>query len=386
MAILFSDSVGITEKYIWFVSHDGIFSKVNKLTGKLEIIHTDIQEFVDFGNTIDNILAINNKLYIVNQIGSKMLQYDIEENSFKPISIPIQFDVVNWGCFSLFEKLGDNICLLARDLSIALLYDVKQQSFSRDAKLEEMMKQQGIIESGKQDFEVVVYENILYFIGKCTGKILLWDWQKKVLVDSFLCKEEDEWCYACIDKDYILLLSVNGAIYIFDKSSFKLINIVNIGNKTRFSYKGIIAARDKYFVLPSLENDIFVIDKKDSNLVHKLDVPSDFRKSCYPPDSWSKFHGITKYKNEIWAANRMYNYYLCIDVMKDRVNWLKIQEIALKDIFDYLVINKKNVHEHFVLLNDFLEYNNEIDERLKSAKIGKTIWDKCGGCGNDCGK
>lgn len=46
MAILFSDSIGITEKYIWFVSHDGIFLKVNKLTGKLEIIHTDIQEFV----------------------------------------------------------------------------------------------------------------------------------------------------------------------------------------------------------------------------------------------------------------------------------------------------------------------------------------------------
>lgn len=109
MAILFSDSIGITEKYIWFVSHDGIFLKVNKLTGKLEIIHTDIQEFVDFGNRVDNILNINNKLYIVNQIGSKMLQYDIEENSFKPISIPIQFDVVNWGCFSLFEKLGDNI-------------------------------------------------------------------------------------------------------------------------------------------------------------------------------------------------------------------------------------------------------------------------------------
>lgn len=386
MAILFSDSVGITEKYIWFVSHDGIFSKVNKLTGKLEIIHTDIQEFVDFGNTIDNILAINNKLYIVNQIGSKMLQYDIEENSFKPISIPMQFDVVNWGCFSLFEKLGGNVFLLARDLSIALLYDVKQQIFSRDAKLEEMMKQQGIIESGKQNFEVVVYENILYFIGKYTGKILLWDWQKKVLVDSFLCKEEDEWCSACIDKDYILLLSVNGVVYIFDKSSFKLVNIVNIGNKIRFSYKGIIAARNKYFVLPSSENDIFVIDKKDSNLFHKLDVPSDFRKSCYPPDSWSKFHGITKYKNEIWAANRMYNYYLCIDVMKDRVNWLKIQEIALKDILDYLVINKRNVHEHFVLLNEFLEYNNEIDERLKNTKIGKTIWDKCGGCGNDCGK
>ena len=386
MAILFSDSVGITEKYIWFVSHDGIFSKVNKLTGKLEIIHTDIQEFVDFGNTIDNILAINNKLYIVNQIGSKMLQYDIKENSFKPISIPMQFDVVNWGCFSLFEKLGGNVFLLARDLSIALLYDVKQQSFSRDAKLEEMMKQQGIIESGKQNFEVVVYENILYFIGKYTGKILLWDWQKKVLVDSFLFKEEDEWRSACIDKDYILLLSVNGAVYIFDKSSFKLVNIVNIGNKIRFSYKGIIATRNKYFVLPSSENDIFVIDKKDSNLFHKLDVPSDFRKSCYPPDSWSKFHGITKYKNEIWAANRMYNYYLCIDVMKDRVNWLKIQEIALKDILDYLVINKRNVHEHFVLLNEFLEYNNEIDERLKNTKIGKTIWDKCGGCGNDCGK
>ena len=59
MAILFSDSIGITEKYIWFVSHDGIFLKVNKLTGKLEIIHTDIQEFVDFGNSVDNILNIN---------------------------------------------------------------------------------------------------------------------------------------------------------------------------------------------------------------------------------------------------------------------------------------------------------------------------------------
>lgn len=379
MAILFSDSVGITDKYIWFVSHDGIFSKVNKLTGELEIIHTDIQEFVDFGNSVDNILNINNRLYIVNQIGSKMLQYDIEENSFKPISIPIQFDVVNWGCFSLFEKLGDNICLLARDLSIALLYDVKQQSFSRDTKLEEMMRQQGIIESGKQNFEVVVYENILYFIGKCTGKILLWDWQKKVLVDSFLCKEEDEWCSACIDKDYILLLSVNGVVYIFDKSSFKLVNIVNIGNKIRFSYKGIIETRNKYFVLPSLENDIFVIDKKDSNLVHKLDVPSDFRKSCYPPDSWSKFHGITKYKNEIWAANRMYNYYLCIDVMKDRVNWLKIQEIALKDILDYLVINKRELHEQLNSLESFCKYENHYAYKARNSQIGEAIWNRCKG-------
>lgn len=379
MAILFSDSVGITEKYIWFVSHDGIFSKVNKLTGKLEIIHTDVQEFVDFGNTIDNILAINNKLYIVNQIGSKMLQYDIKENSFKPISIPMQFDVVNWGCFSLFEKLGGNVFLLARDLSIALLYDVKQQSFSRDAKLEEMMKQQGIIESGKQNFEVVVYENILYFIGKYTGKILLWDWQKKVLVDSFLCKEEDEWRSACIDKDYILLLSVNGAVYIFDKSSFKLVNIVNISDKVRFSYKGIIAARNKYFVLPSSENDIFVIDKKDSNLFHKLDVPSDFRKSCYPPDSWSKFHGITKYKNEIWAANRMYNYYLCIDVMKDRVNWLKIQEIALKDILDYLVVSKRELHEQINSLESFCKYENYYADKAKNSQIGDIIWNRCKG-------
>lgn len=379
MAILFSDSIGITEKYIWFVSHDGIFSKVNKVTGKLEIIHTDIQEFVDFGNSVDNILNINNKLYIVNQIGSKMLQYDIEENSFKPISIPIQFDVVNWGCFSLFEKLGDNICLLARDLSIALLYDVKQQSFSRDTKLEEMMRQQGIIESGKQNFEVVVYENILYFIGKCTGKILLWDWQKKVLVDSFLCKEEDEWCSACIDKDYILLLSVNGTVYIYDKLSFKLVNIMNIGNKIRFSYKGIIAAQDKYFVLPSLENDIFVIDKKGSNLVHKLDVPSDFRKYCNLPDFWSKFHGIAQYKNEIWAANRMYNYYLCIDVMKDRVNWLKIKEIALKDILDYLVVSKRELHEQINSLESFCKYENYYADKAKNSQIGDIIWNRCKG-------
>ena len=207
----------------------------------------------------------------------------------------------------------------------------------------------------------------------------MWDWQKKVLVDSFLCKEEDEWCSACIDKDYILLLSVNGVVYIFDKSSFKLVNIVNIGNKIRFSYKGIIETRNKYFVLPSLENDIFVIDKKDSNLVHKLDVPSDFRKSCYPPDSWSKFHGITKYKNEIWAANRMYNYYLCIDVMKDRVNWLKIQEIALKDILDYLVINKRELHEQLNSLESFCKYENHYAYKARNSQIGEAIWNRCKG-------
>ena len=42
---------------------------------------------------------------------------------------------------------------------------------------------------------------------------------------------------------------------------------MNIGNKIRFSYKGIIAAQDKYFVLPSLENDIFVIDNTPNNYI-----------------------------------------------------------------------------------------------------------------------
>lgn len=355
MAILCSDSIGVTEKNLWFVSHEGFFTKVNIQNGDTEVIELEPSAFKDFGNVIDSVLSVSGKLYFVNQHGTKLLQYDMQEDKCKVFDIPVSFKMINWGCFSSFVKYDKQIYMISKDLTMVLKFDTGLEEFSVDEKLIKSFSkyiQKGYLEDGVFS---IVHDTKVYFVHKTICTLIVWD-MKNNTVDGYNYEDIEGICiHADMDEEGIVLLTGIGNIYMIDIVSGKVMRTAKLPTKGEHEYGRIVSGNKYWFVFPALGHSIYRIDKKTGRFNQVTDVPIEYVRVYSAPKDWGKYYGLQKYGNVVWLANRMYNLSICVDVFNDVIKWNKAAHISRENMIKQAVMSNSKLREGNITLREFIK-------------------------------
>lgn len=131
-------------------------------------------------------------------------------------------------------------------------------------------------------------------------------------------------------------------------------------------YAKIVVTENKVYLLPSLCEDIIIIDKW-SRKISKLDAyPKDFKYLAY--DNWSKFLGYSDDKTVRYYSMRSANYILKINLRTSQLDWIRpIRPTQIEKYLYHLYMGENKV---IMEQDEFLrEYITLVTKQVKNKRI-----------------
>lgn len=339
---------------IWFISVDGYLMNFDIIKYQSEIIAPYNLSDLKFKQVIDNLVSINDKIYFVEQDGSKLYEYDLITNYCNYYLIP-KTEFINWGCFSGIYLLEENIYLFARVAGTVFCFNTNNKKFTCIRK--EISTQVIVTNSYR-------IKNKFYLYGE---KIVCFNTDDNSFTESCCFGQKDVY-WISIYQDTILFLTRNRIDSFGHNGKTKKIIYEEEGLSDKIIM--FFATKNKIFMLPNQSKDILVLDKGTNGLLYTTS-PADL---YYVENGWAKYWGYTESDRYVWCANRVSNYVVCLDKENEEIKWIKVKKPDLREEIPYLELSQKQFfNENKVSIEQFLLINRNAMQYRKSL-YGKRIW------------
>lgn len=348
---------------IWFVSTKGYFMNVDTDTLAASIVCANGNKF--FNQVIDPMLEINDNFYWVEQNGQRLLQYDIKSNYCCAYDIP-ELKMVDWVCNSMVTKWKKQIFIFPKYTDKIIIFNTETKKF---IEYNNVYRKYGI-DNLNEAFVMhasVRKELVILFLADMQT-VLFFSMSSNTVIkkEKMPCGRE---IVSSFWKDENLFIhEKEGDVYILNGNleEIKKLEITAVIGK---SYVKMVPTNKKIFMLPSLETDIVEYDLNNGS-VKIMDNPEDL---IYRDIRWGKYLGDCEDGNLLWMANRMSNYFLCIDKEEEYVRWRKLEPLCIDEEAKYY---------SFVGTKFFMEDRLELFIKLGTAprctdnngNAGKSIW------------
>lgn len=337
---------------IWFVSIEGYLMNYDTGTYQSEIIVPNNLSKLCFKQVVDNMISVDNRIYFVEQDGSKLYEYNQLTNDCTYYLIP-NSKYINYGCFSGLYLFEQTIYLFTKIIGVIHCFDTISKKFTS-------------IMENKKDMVMnsFRFQNKVYLYGE---KVICFDMEQNSSDEEF-CFGEGRIFWMSPYRNNILFLTENriGIWNQDEKSTESLFEEKKLAEK----FLAILTTENKIFLLPNHSEDILILNSNTGDSSYAV-LPKDL---YYIEKGWSKYLGYTEDEKYIWCANRVSNYVLFIDKVKEEIKWIKIKRPDLKDEIPYLkLLDKIFVNERQMDLEQFLLIDNCGIQNSKSS-CGKEIW------------
>lgn len=278
-------------------------------------------------NRFDLETEFGNCLYALEIAGEYMCQYQLETGYIKYIKIDCNFRID--GNFALLDAYEECIYIFDRFGGVTV-YDTVTEKIAK-------------LQIGVNVSEMITG-------CRCKDKYFLFSHNGKEIIE--FDTKSNQWkhrndiglpvkniVHVVSDENFIYILSENGMLVIWDmKTRIEMINdAVEYYKKERAACR-ICLTKDSFVILPSLTEDILLINRQ-THIVSKMEnYPVDFRYD-ETKKHWAKYVGYCESDTDYFFANRTSGYVLKISKLNAEITWIK-SEIAIKEQFCYEIENR----------------------------------------------
>lgn len=337
---------------IWFITVEGYLMNLDCTTFQTKVIAPNNLPELNFKQVVDNMIFFENKIYFVEQDGSKLYEYDLITNICSYYFIP-DTKYINWGCFSGIYLFNEIIYLFTRTANLIYCFDTVSKKFSGITTEKKALMMSSFRNGSK-----------VYLYGE---EIICFDMDNYFFATTYSFNGEHiYWMNQYQNTIFFLTKNQLGIWYQNDGSKKILHEEIGLADQ----YYLFLLTENKVFMLPNQSKKILIVDRKTCSFTYDV-APEDL---YYIEKGWAKYYGYTEEKRYIWCANRVSNYLLCIDKENETTKWLKITPPLLKEEIPYLkLINKSFFYEGELSLERFMFVDNK--NLFQSRSIyGKKIW------------
>lgn len=341
--INFSSCVKVKNK-IWFVSVDKYFMNYDYMKSEISIVSPQNAYELNFGQIVDQMMEFQNKIYFVEQDGSYLYEYDIEQNCCNKYKLP-ETEMINWGCFSGIYIRDKKIYFFTKNSGKIFCFNLQNKQF------ENLLDYHG-----ENVYSSVVLDDIVYLVS--ANKILCYNLNSNQYNKEYLFQEEI-YSITVYGTNIYLLTKKNKVIKWRVSEDIK--SLVYECESEKQIYGRVLITSNKLYLLPCEGKEICSIDKK-SNIVKTEEYPVDF---CYKDIGWAKYTGYFETDDEIWCANRVANYMLMLDKHNEKIKWFKTEISHIKNI-NYYLREKGILYEQKFSLQSLIELLIEHNKLYKT--------------------
>lgn len=333
--IIFRNCIKKDNRLIFFSAREAIPVSLDLKSKETLIMKIKNKELYR-NNAFDLITESDGKIYALEIFGKYMCEYslDLQEVTY----VQIDCNKKNDGNFALLAIENRQVFIFDRTVGLTI-YDTVSKSICK-------------VSYPQNQYEVITgckYENKYYLIPKEGNKVYQFDISTGKWDTVFL---KDKWhnaIHAIVDNGNIYILLEDGTIIKWNvKEEVKFIDTIQKWHKSLNCVARICSTNDSFVILPSLGEDILILDKETYEVKVMQDYPKDFK---YDNNNWTKYYGYCETEDCYFFACRKSNYILKITKSNTNFEWIK-SEIESEKLIQYKIMNNMIILEK----SGYLEY------------------------------
>lgn len=372
---LFSTCAYINKKIFAFTSFKRLPIVIDLKSKEIDLLE-NIQEY-DSTFMADFMINDGDDIYVLELNGNRIMKYNVVNRKCK------YFDIScgkrEWDNFATFAKCGENIYIFPLYINEIIKVNFETGKIHRDKGL--YLDLRNYVEQEQE---------IKYFYCGCKVGKIMWLFQRQGNLVVAYNMENDTWkkyklsvkinnCVHVVRHNGMMyILSGEGLVYCWNMTDDPVELIADCSNEeANFNTFIRIAVTDKkIFLLPSLGEDIVIIDLNIKQISKYEDYPIEFK--YYRPEGWSRYYGYCEDDDNYYFAMRSMNFMLSINKRYGNEKWIKFK-LPLHERFvkQYINCNRNMLGEAEVTLETLFTYiYKNYKKNLKQNDIsrGKWIW------------
>lgn len=316
--IIFRDCTEINDK-LYFGDEDTATLMVIDLRqqecGILDISNSEKYR----GQFIDLVTSVDSKIYFLDRSGAYMCEYSTDTKLVRYIKIDCQWR--GDGNFALMQHDAKNIFIFDRKYGVTI-YDTVTD---RVEKIPYPIAVDEVVTGCKYKDEYLLFQR--------TGdRALRFDVKKKKWCTVKMETPLIHVIHVVAEQNNIYILTEDGSIIEWDVSDrWNEINVAkNFYNADRAASR-ICLTKDNFVVLPSVADEILIIDKESLGMTIYKEYPQNFK---YSNNTWTRYLGYCENEQEYFFACRTSRYVLKISKRTTDFLWI-LSEINENLFFEY---------------------------------------------------
>lgn len=372
---LFSTCACINKKIFAFTSFKRLPIVIDLKSKEIDLLE-NIQEY-DSTFMADFMINDGDDIYVLELNGNRIMKYNVVNRKCE------YFDIScgkrEWDNFATFAKCGENICIFPLYIHEIIKVNFETGKIHRDKGL--YLDLRNYVEQEQE---------IKYFYCGCKVGKIMWLFQRQGNLVVAYNMENDTWkkyklsvkinnCVHVVRHNGMMyILSAEGMVYCWNMTDDPVELIADCSNQeANFNTFIRIAVTDKkIFLLPSLGEDIVIIDLKIKQISKYEDYPIEFK--YYRPEGWSRYYGYCEDDDNYYFAMRSTNLILSISKRNGTIGWVKPEHPLCSDYLKaYVNYNRDTVSEKVCGLEGWL---TNLDVSFRKSKedsitsLGYRIW------------
>lgn len=335
---------------------------------------------------IDKIWGYEDKLYLFEQNGDRMLEYSLRDQKSRCFLLNCgMHSCDNWAAFTVCNNvLFAFASYLNRIIKIELNSgELKKDSFPIDdifkleKKLETLNKGKNKIPCKLFSCGCRVDDDIWLFMEQNTYvlKYNLFSGECK----TYSLPEEIRGCnYAVWKENIFYILSNEGNVYLWNPLKAKKEILFDSENRNYPYFSKLIVTDTNIWIMPYMGEDIYVVNLKDRGFCKYDRYPNDF--SYLEDPNRSKYYEYTEDEENVYFAMHSANYVLCIERKSGKEKWIKPKEPELEEEIRYCKSCGMSQYDEFEFgIKGFfmaVEHREECLYGDKKLLIGDLVWNR----------
>lgn len=355
---------------LWFITVEGYFMNIDIHSMRASFVYVDQQ--IKLNTVTDKMLAVGKSIYWIEQGGGRMIEYDICAEKCAVFNLP-KVEMVDWECFAAIAVWEKNIYIVPKCVDKLIIFDTEtKQIVERESRFGTLLAP--IQTKCLFDFSIQDGSDLYLF---CSGKnkILKYNLSGDDIETIIYSFEMGKVKSAVKEKNEMYIMTDNCEIFHVD-AHFALKEKIQYEEVYEKSYMILLMAGTSFYILPSLEKDIFWGQQMGSSVNKYMDYPDDFR---YTDMGWSKYYRFTEGGGYIWLPNRSSNYLARMNQCTGALEWIHVNAPSVEEEYKYCLYSDKKVfHENNSDLKLLLMMSGN-DGVKSDSDIGEKIWRQCSG-------
>lgn len=303
----------IIEQELYFIeTRRGLLGKMSLDNGAVSYFSV-MENYILKENAISELRTLGKKVYALKTDGNSVIIFDMEKMQCQYIPLPCAYR--RWGNFTAFEQYGLEFYIFPRyENKIFIMNTFNNEIIEIADYFDGMTELQCACRDGDKIWLLPCHAMVIGCYDFTNGKMQIFELGKKL-----------ENCLSAVRVNgNIYILNSSGIIYAWniDKLTLEEAKVLETEDSGQESMYGrMICAGGRLVVLPSLSDDIKLINLLDGSVEIYQDYPEDFL--YYKNEQWGKYIGWCEDDSYYYFAMRLNNYLLKIDKQNGGMSWMK---------------------------------------------------------------
>lgn len=363
--LLFCDCTYHDGNLYFFSSQNGLLAKLDEKSKKVSYLPTIVEETYGRASSIDILESYRNKLYALKTAGDGLIEYDLKTDTYQCYDPECAENP--WGNFILMTEYNSKIFLFTRTRDVIKIFNCDDKRFT----------------TVEHDFEERTYycgirvDDVVWLFPKDGEHIVSFDLASETM-QSYESHVKFENAVSCYEDDKkIYVLSGNGDVRFFHTDTLELSSF-RIAKEPEQMGRIIVTGKN-VILLPSLGDNIVVINKVSGSEKNYEDYPEEFKYQAHP--TWSKYYGYCKDEKNIYVAMRSANHIMVINADSGEISWKNPTIVKEAEKLIFLKEREKlRFTEHSISLETIIKHlcsNQDGNAKMNISEklgVGEDIW------------